>query len=93
MPPTGIILCFAAASCVVLTFCLRTMTALRALALLGMCSLLPGAYRIELVPILNLLVLSVPINLIGLWQGFSLRVAQRIRWQPTGLVSLTGLRL
>lgn len=57
------ILGFAAASCVLLTFCMTSMRLLRLLALLSNILFIAYASRVGLTPVLLLHLLLVPINL------------------------------
>lgn len=66
MLPADQILGFAAACCVLLTFCMKTMRSLRTIALLSNVLFIAYAYRLDLAPVLTLHLLLVPINLLGL---------------------------
>jgi hypothetical protein len=53
---------FAAAGCVLLTFCMKSMWSLRLVAISGNVLFIAYAYRVDLVPVLVLHMLLLPIN-------------------------------
>ncbi len=59
---------FAAACSVLVTFCMRSMLALRMIALLSNVLFIIYAYRLGLIPILTLHIILVPINATVLWR-------------------------
>jgi hypothetical protein len=63
MHPPDDVLGFAAAVCVLATFCMRSMRSLRMLALVSNILFMAYAYRIGLLPVLLLHTVLLPINM------------------------------
>jgi len=76
------ILGFAAAGCVLLTFCMRSMALLRTLAIMSNVLFIAYASRVGLLPVLLLHMLLLPINLAHLLNDGILTGSKRARNSP-----------